>query len=65
MEPNGLVLQPAEIIFIFWEKDPRHLVTGLEWWYGIVWYDGMVWNGMVWYDMAWYGMTWNALLIYF
>ena len=30
IEPNGPVLQPAEIIFIFWKKDPRHPVTGLE-----------------------------------
>jgi len=30
MEPNGSVLQPAEIFFIFCKKDPRHPVTGLE-----------------------------------
>jgi len=35
MEPNGLVLQPAEIFFIFCKKDPRHPVTAMGWWYGL------------------------------
>ena len=56
MEPNGPVLQPAEIFFIFWKKDPRHPVTALEWWYGLLWN----WNAsiipMVWYEVTWY---WN------
>jgi hypothetical protein len=63
MEPNGPELQPAEIIFIFYKKDPRDPVTALEWWYGIVWY-GIVWYGMVWYGMVRYGMRWNGMVWY-
>ena len=54
MESNEQVLQPAEIIFIFCKKDPRHPVTALVWWYGL---PGL-WNAsiipMVWYEVALY-----------
>ena len=43
MEPNGQVLQPVEILFIFGKRTPDTP-------------DGMVWGQMVWYSMVWYGM---------
>ena len=63
MEPNGSVLQPAEIFFIFCKKDPRHPVTGFKWWYGMTW-NGMVWYEVEWYGMRWYGMVWCGMVWY-
>ena len=50
MAPNGPVLQPAEVIYIFWKRTPDTL--------GQLWCDGMVWYKMTWYGMVtwyWYG----------
>ena len=60
MEPNGQVLQPVEILFIFGKRTPDtpdSMVWGQMVWYGMVW-SGMVWYGLVWYGMVWYGMVW-------
>ena len=48
MAPNGPVLQPAEVIYIFWKRTPDTL--------GQLWYDGMVR-----YKMTWYG---NMVLVW-
>ena len=47
MEPNGQVLQPVEILFIFGKRTPDTP-------------DDMVWGQMVWYGMVWYGM-WHGI----
>ena len=57
MEPNGQVLQPVEILFIFGKRTPD--TPDEVKWYGMVWY-GM-WHGIgmsgVWYGffIPWYG----------
>ena len=47
MEPNGQVLQPVEMLFIFGKRTPDTP-------------DDMVWGQMVWYGMVWYGM-WHGI----
>ena len=72
MAPNGQVLQPVEILFIYFVKRTPDTPDGMVWgqmvWHKVTWYG--VWHGIgtsgVWYGFSipWYWYEWGMVWVF-